>query len=111
MGTSVKVEKYIRAPKTEANRDENNLFPPNTLCTTSSGSAFEMIPAIKTPTNKNGRIFFANVQVSPIHSLRLSFWNRKYRAMIPSTERTSKVVFKTGLNDKPPVTRKNICRP
>ena len=66
MGTSVKVEKYINAPKTAASRLFASEFPPTHFCTAASGKALLMIPAINTPANKMGTIFFRSFQVSPI---------------------------------------------
>jgi len=52
IGTSVRVAKYMNAPKTDAKRVEPSLLPPRSDSTKLCGSALEMIPAAKTPKKR-----------------------------------------------------------
>jgi len=77
IGISVSVEKYIKAPNSDAIKFHNIVFCHTTDCIVLSGKIGIINPAINTQINNSGKSILENHQVSKSRSFLLSLSNLK----------------------------------
>ncbi len=77
IGISVSVEKYIKAPNSDAIKFHNTVFCHTTDCIVLSGKIGIINPAINTQINNSGKSILENHQVSKSRSFLLSLSNLK----------------------------------
>jgi len=103
IGTSVRVEKYISAPKTDATMFDIRLLPPTATSTHCCGMTALINPAAKTPIKRTGKIIFINFQVSTSQSMTSSlvYQNASTRAIELKSVMIMAILDHKGMSEVP----------